>query len=288
MLKKFLGGIVFGAGFSIAFIIVVVIYFQFFFKPTFEKHIVSTPDVNVIGAPPSIQAQRKFLGSQGVFNGDFSRSNEVLSAGPGEIVGKVMANDKPASGVKLRLALNGSVMSQWTTSGADGTYSISVPYGQYRIDGYELDSYIANSVLAGKISLPHNPYSSKAFVVARDSKGYGLNLGYVDPIELNIPKQKYSLSENIVIGWAPYPGASGYMIQMYEKSDPNEFRGNKTLFDWPNRPKLSGTTFDLKEHGIKLKAGKFYVVEISACDKNEGTISQTADLHTAYDFEVTE
>lgn len=288
MLKKFLGGIVFGTGFAIAFIVVVVVYFQFFFKPTFEKHISSTPDANVIGTPPSIQAQRKFLGSQGIFSGEFNRSNDVLSAGPGEIVGKVTANEKPVAGVRLRFALNGSVMSQWATSGADGAYSISVPYGKYRIDGYELDRDAADSVLAGKISLPNNPFSSKSFVVARDSKGYGLNLGYVDPIELNIPKQKYSLSDNIVIGWAPYADASQYTIQMYEKSDPYEFGGNKTLFDWQNRPKISGTAFDLKEHGIKLKAGKFYVVEISAQDKNGGTISQTADSHTGYDFEVTE
>jgi hypothetical protein len=288
MLKKFLGGLVFGAGFAVAAIIVVVVYFHFFFTPTFEKTITSSPDANVIGTPPSIQTQKRFLGSQGIFNGEFKRSNDVLSAGPGEIVGKVTANEEPVAGVKLRFALNGNVMSQWATSGADGAYSVSVPYGKYRIDGYELDREAADSVLAGKISLPHNPFSSKAFVVARDSKGYGPNLGYVDPIELNIPKQKYSLSENIVIGWAPYPDASQYSIQLYEKSDPYEFGDTTTLFDWRNRPKISGTAFDLKENGIKLKAGKFYVVEISAQDKNGGMISQTANSHTGYDFEVTE
>ena len=286
MLRKFLNGIVFGAGFAVAFIVVVAVYFQYFFNPSFEHKLNSKSDV--VGTPPAVQEQKKYLGSQGIFNGSFKQSGNVLIGGPGEIVGKVTVNDKPVAGIKLRLALNGSVMSQWATSEAAGIYRVLVPYGEYRIDGYELDGEVADSVLAGKIASPQNPFASDTFKVVEDSKGRGLDLRYVDPIEKKITKKIFSVSENVVISWAPYTGAVEYSIQMYEKSDPNDYRGNNTLFDWSKQPKVSGTTFSLKEQGVKLKVGKFYLVEISAYDKERRNISETANRHSGYDFEVTE
>ena len=277
---------IFGAGFGIALIIVVVVYFQFFFQPMIENKIATSN--KVIGAPPSIKEPKIFLGSPAIYSGGFlDNRSGVLSGGPGEIVGQATLNNKPVSGLKIRLALNGSVMSQWATTDSDGTYSVSVPYGEYQIDGFELDSNTANSILAGKIDHPQNAHSSGKFEVTKENRGRGLILRFIDPIEKIIAKNKYSVSDDIILKWAPYPGATQYSIQIYEKSDPYAYIGNKTLFDWSSRPRVSETTFNLKEHGVKLKAGHFYVVEIVARDDKMGVISQTHQMHSGYDFEIT-
>src|SRR5690349_15045787 len=106
-------------------------------------------------APPIVERER-FYGSTGLYTGAFSPSfdKKVLAAGPGTIVGSVTSSGKPLKGLRLRLALNGSVMSQWAISNADGRYEIAVPYGKYRVDGYELDSSVAQDVLAGKTDSP--------------------------------------------------------------------------------------------------------------------------------------
>ncbi len=286
MFKKFINGMVFGAGFAIAFIVVVVIYFQFFFQPTFENKIVNSK--GVVTTPPRIKEPKRFLGSPEIYSGGFlDNRSGVLSGGSGEIVGHATLNNNPVSGLKLRLALNGSIMSQWATTDSEGTYSVRVPYGEYKIDGFEFDSNSANSILAGKIHHPQNAHSSAKFEVSKENKGRGLRFRFIDPIEKNIDKNKYSISDDIVINWAPYPEASQYSIQIYEKSDPHAYIGNNPLFDWSTRPRVSDTSFNLKEHGVKLKAGNFYVVEIDAHDERMGIISETHRMHSGYDFEIT-
>lgn len=287
MLKKLINGIVFGTGFGIAFVVVVVIYFQFFFSPMVERTINSSNEI--IGTPPSIKEHKKYLGSPGIYSGDFlDKKGGVLSEGPGQIVGKTTVNNIPVSGLRLRLALNGSVMSQWATTDAEGKYIVSVPYGDYRIDGFELDPTSANLLLAGKIDYPQNAISSAAFEVTRDSIGRGLTLKFVDPVIKKILKNKFSASEDIVLHWDSYPGASQYKLQIYEKADPNDYMGNNTIFRWSNRPSVTSTSFDLKKHGLELKAGHFYVFAVDANDDKMNIISKTADMYTGYDFEVVE
>lgn len=285
MFKKFINGMVFGAGFAIAFIVVVSIYLQFFFRPTFENNLANSS--GVVDTPPSIKEPKRFLGSPAVYSGDFlDNRSGVLSGGPGKIVGKAILNNNPVSGLKLRLALNGSIMSQWATTDSDGTYSVSVPYGEYKIDGFELDSNSANTLLAGKIDHPQNAHSSGKFEVSKENKGRGLKFRFIDPIEKNITKNKYSVSDEIILKWEPYPGASQYTIQIYEKTDPHAYIGNKPIFDWSGRPTVSDTSFNLKEHGVELKVGHFYVVEIDARDDRMSIISQTNQMYSGYDFEL--
>lgn len=292
MFKKFLNGIVFGAGFGIAFIAVVVIYFQFFFQPMMERKFDTSNEVigksnKVIGKPPAIKDQQRFLGSPAIHSvGFMGNKGSVLSGGPGKIIGKALLNNSPVSGLKLRLALNGSVMSQWATTDAEGQYTVSVPYGKYKIDGFELDTTTADSVLAGKIDHPQNAHSSGTFEVQKDSHGRGLTFRFVNPIKKNISKKKFSISESVVLNWTRYPGASQYSIQIYENSDPHAYIGQNAIFDWSKRPRISSTSFNLKEHGVEIKAGHFYVVEIDAEDDRMGIISQTARVYTGYDFEV--
>lgn len=281
MFRKFLSGIVFGAGFGIAFILVVTIYFSFFFGRT------ALPD-RVIDSPPKIAHKEGYLGSTGYYDGDFlNKKNDVLASGPGQIVGNVLINDSPLPGLKLRLALNGGAMSQWATSDDEGKYTIDVPLGQYKIDGFEIDFASANSVLAGKIEHPNLDFRSEIFSVDENEKGRGLTLVFVDPVIKNISKLKYSVDENVVVSWLSHPAASQYRLQIIEKQSPRSHNETR-IFDWPDRPVTDGTSFDLKKHGIKLKAGHFYNIEIEALDNESTIVSQTSRKNAGYDFEIIE
>ena len=148
----------------------------------------------------------------------------------GKIIGITSVNGKPLEGLKLRLALNGKVYSQWATSDSRGKYTINVPFGKYKIDGFELDNSIANKVLPNKINHPHSSYSSGIFDVAEEKNGRGLTFKFTDPVIKNTNKKKYAANENIVFSWKPYHGATQYSVQILEKNDQYSWN-SKPLFD---------------------------------------------------------
>lgn len=277
----------FGAGFGIAFVVVVGIFLTYFFQPRIERG--TGASGSTVHSPPRVQEQKRFLGSTSITSSEFSRDkrDNSLAQGPGEIIGQARENDRPVVGLKLHLALNGSVMSPWTTTNNQGSYFIRVPYGEYRIDGYEIDFETANVVLNGKIGHPQNAHSSTPFRVAQEEKGKGLNFRFVEPIKKILPKTRFSLAENVVISWEPYPGAAHYEVQIYEKSDPHAYVGRDAIFDWVSRPKVTDTSFDLNKHGVQMKANHFYFVEIHAHGPNRAILSHTGQMLQGYDFEVT-
>ncbi len=286
MLKKFINGMLFGTGFAVAFIVVLVVYFNFFFvstvNSTFEKK--ETVISDVPGVP---KISNRFLGSSAVYAGGFLNNNSgVLSTGPGEIKGLVTSNGYPTEGLRLRLALNGKVMSQWATTNSSGEYAISVPYGEYKIDGYELDRKSANEILSGLIDSPMNIHFSGSFTVAKGKQGVGINFRFVDPVIKTINQTTYNVNGPVMISWKPYSGAESYNIQIYEKSSPHEYLGTNTLFAWSGRPKTNETTIDLKTYTQDLKSGYYYSYEISAMDENGQQISESAKSHQGYDFEI--
>ncbi|EAQ66708.1 hypothetical protein MED121_12310 [Marinomonas sp. MED121] len=286
MLKKFINGLLFGTGFAVAFIVVVVVYFKFFFESTmnstFEKNESVTSDV-----PTVSKISNNFLGSTAMYAGGFlNNKSGVLSTGSGKITGLVKSNGIPAKGLRLRLALNGKVMSQWATTNSSGEYEISVPYGEYKIDGYELDSKSANKVLSGLIGSPMSPYSSGLFTVAKGKQGNGINFSFVDPIIKTTSLISYNLNDPVMISWKPYLGAVNYKIQVYEKSSPHGFLGNNTLFSWSERPQTSETSVDLKVYTQNLKSGYYYSYEIRAMGENGQQVSESVRGHQSYDFEV--
>lgn len=289
MLKKLLNGLIFGTGFGLAFVIIWIIAIYFVlpkvFESKFESGIVGNTKKEISTAP-SINTPTRFLGSPAIHSSGFTNEG-VLSKGPGEIIGNAVVNGELLVGLKLRLALNGTIMSQWATTDSNGQYIISVPYGKYIIDGFELDQSIANKVLPNKINHPQIPHSSRAFEVTANSKGRGLNFKFVDPIIKKFEKSKYSVAEDIILEWEQYPGASQYSIQIYEKSDPHSW-SNNTLFKWSDQPKLTKASIKLNNYDVNLKPGYFYVVEIDARNKGMAILSETARTHTGYDFEVVE
>ncbi|MFA7348745.1 MAG: hypothetical protein WCZ86_13370, partial [Desulfurivibrionaceae bacterium] len=286
MLKKFLNGIIFGAGFAISFLAIWFITMYFIAPKILSDKIekIENPNSSVTSAPP-LTEKKRFLGSPGAYSTDFKRDrSKVLSSGPGEIKGKILLNGNPLKGLKLRLALNGTVMSQWAVSGSSGEYIINVPYGKYRIDGYEFDSSEANNVLAGKIDHPQNPHSSPTQDVNSQRKGLGLNFRFMDPV-IKKTKGEYSASEEIILEWEPYPNASKYSVQLFEKTDPNVW-SNKAVFPHSQTPSVSESKINLTVRNIALTPNHFYVLQIYAKDENGETLSESPTDYNGYDFIV--
>lgn len=292
MFNQFLKGLVFGAGFSLAVIVIFTIWLSWA-----PARIVLDSSKNTFGGasggaeiavdPPALDDTPKFLGTSGSYDGEFEHFNaRVLASGDGKIVGSISASGKPIGGVKIRLALNGGVVSQWVNSGNDGKYVIAVPYGQYRVDGYELDMDSAHAHLQGKIKKPTSPIRSGPFSVEPGKIGEGLHLEFVNPVIVLGPTGEVSLTDDIVARWEPYPGAMSYVVQVYEHKNPLEYAWSRTLFKWPKRPRVFDASMDLKEHGAELKPGHFYSLAIFAENDQEITISETPMSQREQNFKV--
>ena len=277
------------------FIVVVWGYFQYQFSGLQPGSSVRFPPQNektVSVAPPFLERQR-FYGSHGSWIGEFSPAarQTVLAAGPGKLVGSVTSGGKPLQGLRLRLALNGAVMSQWATSGAGGKYEISVPYAKYHIDGYELDSSVANSLLSGKTDGPRDDllHMRDSFVVAAEGKpGRAIDFAFVDPVRKKGPTGEVSLAEPVIITWEAYPSAVAYRVQLVEQKDPRDYSNQRRVFEWQQRPTISGTSMNLAEHGAVLKKGYHYTVEIEALDQRKQKLSEAPRSVHHSDFHVAE
>jgi hypothetical protein len=169
--------------------------------------------------------------------------------------------------------LNGSAKSVWADTDASGTYSIPVPYGDYRIDGYELDQATADRLLAGKIDSPANSDFRRRFEVVEAQPGVSLTLEYVNPVIVLGPKGNVALGDDVAITWAPYPNAASYRIQIYESESSTGYIGGRGLFPWNDRPTVQGTVLNLREAGMEPKSGHYYRVEIDALDEDRVAIS---------------
>jgi len=299
MLRKFLHGLAFGTGLGLSLIAASYIYYyhllpgeadtQFAPPPpgTAETDKVPERSSPAVTSAPPITEETRYLGSASTFSNKFvHNTSRVLISGPGAITGSVTADGQPVAGLKLALALNGGVMSQWATTDPNGRYTIPVPYGKYRIDGFELDKQSANTHLPGKIEHPQAPHKSGRFIVSEKSPGHGLDFRFVTPVTMDMPKTRYSTSEDILLEWYPYPGATRYKIQVYEKTGRHGANDGHRLFDRSHRPFVSGTGINLQDYDVWLDPG-YYTVEIEALDDDMNILSRTALNHGDYDFEIT-
>ena len=248
---------------------------------------------STLHSAPPIRDSEKLLGTMGSYNSEFSvrNVNSDLDSGPGQIVGTITVGGKPKSGVRIRLALNGTVMSQCGESGQDGRYSVSVPFGDYRIDGYDFDHTILNSVLPGKTDNPQNSagaHGGNRFTVAQGKPGAGLDLDYVDPVVLTGPTGDVPASGPIVLTWKAYPNAAAYRVQLTEFKRPGDYRRERSVFDWADKRVVNATSLDLIAKGAKLKKGFYYRVDIEALDSSKATISTSGSRFLVNDFHVVE
>jgi hypothetical protein len=285
-----------GSAFLGALLFAVGVYFYFFWHVTHlpaggEFRFPPKSEGRTVSVAPPIADSETFYGSHGFFTGGFSPASEheVLAAGPGRIAGAVTSNGKPLQGLRLRLALNGSVFSQWTASDADGRYEVPLPYGKYRIDGYELDSASSQRLLAGKTDGPRQGYGEVEVILVEAGKpARGIDLAFVEPVRKSGPVGEVSLAKPVVLTWQPYPGAAAYRLQLIEQPDPRDYESQRRLFDWRERPVVAGTDFDLAQHKVALKKGSYYTLEIEALDERKRTLSQTVRRFDRADFRAIE
>jgi len=241
-----------------------------------------------VSVPPEVK--ERFLGSSGSYRSRPPNRDRTLAIGPGRISGKVTSSGKPVQGLRLRLALNGAVMSEWTETDASGRYAIQVPYGKYRVDGYELDYQVVDAVLSGKTDSPQNQPagSDDIMIVAEGKPGRGVDLEYVDPVRLKGPRGDVSLSKPVILEWEAYPGAADYEIQVTEQRDAGDYGSRRQLFACCDRPRASGTTFDLSVSGATLTKARVYFVNVTALDAQGKRLAESARMQTRPDFSTTD
>lgn len=240
-----------------------------------------------ISTPPEISVNDRFLGTPGVHISGFKyNTKKVLATGKAKLIGNITSDDNPVVSLKIRLALNGSVYSQWGTTDSDGKYEINVPPGSYKVDGYDLDYANANEVLGGKTDYPHNPHSTGIIKLEAGEKAIALDLKYVKPVSNIAPKAEFSLSNPVDITWDPYPNANYYRVQIVEQKNPIDYKSHVRLFEWKEKPFVDAPSLDLSKHGIKLKKGYFYSVEVEALDKNRSMLSKSSRSFDSINFKV--
>lgn len=280
MFRKFLAGLAFGAGFVVAVIVLVYAW------AAIDFNISGRHSLEEVSKAPHLASEDVYF-SGSCYRGEFQRGSAgVLMAGPGEIRGRVTANGQGVAGLRLRLALNGGVFSQWAETKSDGTYAVTVPYDDYRIDGRELDMKQLPPELAGKIMSPASPCMGWHASVYEGSVGEGLDLEFVDPVVFIGPTGDIKVGDSITVEWAPFPDAETYRVQVFESSTRNTWQGFRPVFEHPENPEVSGTRLDLLSFTGGLRAGYFYDVHITAIDADGRHISETPGPFRAVDFRI--
>ena len=243
----------------------------------------------VVSTPPPIK--ERFLGTSGSYTGGFPHDRDkVLATGPGTITGRVTAGGKPVPALRLRLALNGSVMSEWAETDASGRYAVRVPYGKYQVDGYQLDYKNLDDVLGGMTDSPQNHPSGRddIMTVAAGKPGHGVDLDYVAPVRIAGPFGDVSIAKPVTIEWEAYPGATEYEVQLTEARDPGDYSSWHQLFPCCNIPRAEGTSFKLSEHGVTLKKGHVYYVDVTALDARGKRLATSGNTRSRPTFSVAE
>jgi hypothetical protein len=277
------------AGGAFVFVLCVLALFNYFgwiSGPGFHDR------TEVVAKAPPIREHARFLGTMGRTSGHFNprERSKTLASGPGRIVGMITVDGKPRSGVRIRLVLNEGVMSQWATSGGDGRYSVELPYGEYEVSGFELDSEILDQTLGGKTDNPRSNHMMGEIrtTVGPDKPGAGIDLDYVDPVVVTGPTGDVSLARPIVLSWKPYPNATAYRIQLSEFKRRGDYRDQRFVFDWSDQPVVQGTTLDLTSVHAPLKKDYYYQVNVDALDDSKSPISTSGNRFLDADFHVVE
>lgn len=295
MFRKFLNGFVFGAGFALAFVFVYTAW-ALWAMPNLADRINAelqtseAPGIENRWEPPPVPDSGKFLGATSSYSGEFDyESTAVLGRGDSALAGQVLAKGEPVAGLRLRLALNGSVKSQWAVTDPSGEYQVQVPPGEYRVDGYDLDHQSPKQHLAGLIDAPGPPgYSEDKFSLGPGEVGPGMDLRFIEPVVKLEPTGQVPIDGEVIARWEAYPGAENYSLQVLKSDRPEFLDLRQVVFERHDRPEVQGTEVDLRDIGVPLEAGHFYYIEIVALDSDGLKLSHTPQLYWRSDFEVIE
>lgn len=86
--------------------------------------------------------------------------------------------------------------------------------------------------------------------------------------------------------WESYPGAAAYRLQLVEQNDPRDYENERRIFDWRERPIVSGTSVNLADYKVALKKGYYYKIDIEALDEARHVLSQSARRFDKADFRI--
>ncbi|MCP8898121.1 carboxypeptidase-like regulatory domain-containing protein [Gilvimarinus xylanilyticus] len=285
LLEKFVQGVMFGVGVVVVLVLAFLFFGQFIFgglTPSFTEDSGAEHSQEYLGVPAIEQG---YLGVHSIRRGHWPNKLVVIGAGPGEIVGKVVAEGEPRAGVRLRLYLNGAAQSQWAVSDELGVYRIPVPEGEYRIDGLELDMSVAHATLSGLILSPNIDIDRDNFYARKAEPARGLQVSFVKPVIKNATAKRYGAEEPIVLSWRAYEGAKSYRIQLWEMSSPGGGHA-KGLFSWRDTPEVETTEINMRDYATDLKSGLYYYFSVTAFDGQGREISESTGALQSYDFKL--
>jgi len=92
----------------------------------------------------------------------------------------------------------------------------------------------------------------------------------------------------VVVTWEAYPGAAAYRLQVTEQKSPNDYESRRDLFEWRERPVISGTRAELADYKVALRKGHHYSITIEAIDERRRTLAQSTRAFERMDFRVAE
>jgi len=215
VLRSILKGFFFGLGFSLALILAYWVWPTLYWKKmvssalesSFEQsYSYSQKEKEIDSLPPPEKQMDDYLGATGQTCGaatkSFSYGNApVLAKGEGEIVGKVLAGGNPIEGLRFRFILNGNAYSQWATSDKSGNYAVSVPYGDYAINGYSLDHISPQKVLSGLTMAPAHDHfcdeDDEIITVKEGQIGKGPDFIFTFPVVAHMPSEPPRVSRRL-------------------------------------------------------------------------------------------
>ena len=247
----------------------------YFLNQQLKKDDVTVNIPPIIGKPST----NEYLGSPQITSGKFdSMSKQKLSEGPGIITGKAIVDGEPCPGLKFSLALNGGVWSQWSTTDVNGKYTVKVPFGEYRIDGWKLDEKSSDQVIPGKIHHPSGLFTfSTSFIINEQKNGRGPIFSFVSPVKIIQPQGDVSYSEDLILEWETYPNAAYYRIEIHDYDDGSNLIGKRLFRTSSEEPLTRDTYINFKNVGVQLDSGHYYTATVWALNENMARISKSLD-----------
>lgn len=157
-----------------------------------------------------------------------------LPEGKGILKGRFLYGEKPASGIKFRMALNGNYRTKFIRSDDSGEFSISLPPGTWHLNNLQCKEWNNRPegqfvlVSGDEADLETSSYNDLFFLFSDKGKAIEVSDESNPAISLNIlirskmkilwptpnePKQKGTVSAS-EIKWEPFPKAASYVIKI--------------------------------------------------------------------------
>lgn len=184
---------------------------------------------------------------------------EPLPDGKGILKGRFMYGEKPASGIKFRMALNGNYRTKFIRSDDNGEFSISLPPGTWHLNNLQCKEWKNRPegqfvlISGDEANLNTSSFSDLFFLFSDKGKAIEVSDESNPAISLNIlirskmkilwplpnePKQKGTVSRS-EIKWEPFPNASSYVIKI---SRVTRESSRSTIFSPILYKRVNGTT----------------------------------------------